>query len=229
MTALEQFGEQLWLVAGDRVRMLGIPFATRMTVARLSDGGLWLHSPVAATDERVTAVEALGPIRHIVAPNKFHHLFVHDWIERFPYATTWAGPQLAERVALRFDQPLGDVAEPCWIRDLDQLIFAGSRVLSEVAFLHRKSRSLILTDIIQRHEPEADPWFWRTIKRLNGIVAPAGGTPRDWRLSVRDRDAARAARDRMLSWQFDRLVIAHGRCIERGAKAWVEQAFAFLE
>lgn len=229
VAGIEQFGEQLWIVAGDRVRMLGIPFQTRMTVARLSDGGLWLHSPVAATDERVAAVEALGPIRHIVAPDKFHHLFVREWTERFPYATSWADPQLAARVDLSFDQWLSDAAEACWIRDLDQLIFAGSKVLSEVVFLHRKSRSLILTDIIQRHEPTADRWFWRTIKRLNGIVAPDGGAPRDWRLTVRDRDAARAARDRMLNWQFDRLVVTHGRCIESGAKAWVARAFAWLD
>jgi hypothetical protein len=226
---LETFGESLWIADGDRVRMLGIPFTTRMTIVRLSDGGLWLHSPVAADPELVAAVEALGPVRHVVAPNKFHHLYVHEWIERFPYATSWAGPQLAERVGLRFDQQLGDQAEACWAVDLDQLIFGGSKILPEVVFFHRKSKTLIVTDIIQNHEPDADGWLWRTVKRLNGILAPAGGAPRDWRMTVRDREAARRARDRMLSWGFDRLVLAHGRCLETGAHDHVARAFAWLD
>lgn len=226
---VQEFGEGLWIASGDRVRMLGIPFTTRMTVARLSDGGLWLHSPVAATEDLIVAVEALGPIQHIVAPNKFHHIFVRDWIERFPYATTWAGPGLAERVEQRFDLELGDSAEACWALDLDQLIFAGSKVLPESVFFHRRSKSLIITDIIQNHEPSADGWFWRTVKRLNGIVAPNGGAPRDWRMTVKDRDAARASRDRMLAWDFERLVITHGRCLDAGAHEHVERAFAWLD
>lgn len=91
--SLQRFGESLWIAEGERIRMLGIPFGTRMTIVRLADGGMWLHSPIAARDELVAAVEALGPIRHIVAPNKFHHLFVGEWLERFPYATSWSGPR----------------------------------------------------------------------------------------------------------------------------------------
>jgi hypothetical protein len=226
---LQHFADELWLADGDRLHMLGIPFETRMCVVRLADGGLWLHSPVAAREDLMVAVESLGPVKHIVAPNKFHYLFVHEWVEAFPYATAWAGPQLAERVQTRFDQQLGDTAEACWAHDLDQLIFWGSEVLPETVFLHRSSRTLIMTDIIQNHEPELDTWMWRTLKRLNGISAPNGGTPRDWRLSVRDREAARAARDRMLAWDFDRLVIAHGRCLESGAHAHVERAFSWLD
>jgi hypothetical protein len=226
---LQHFADELWIADGDRVHMLGIPFETRMCVIRLTDGGLWLHSPIAATDELIATIASFGPVKHIVAPNKFHHLFVRQWIEAFPYATAWAGPQLAERVQIRFDQDLGDTAEPCWAADLDQLIFAGSRVLPDMVFLHRRSRTLIVTDIFQNHDAAVDPWVSRTLKRINGIVAPDGGVPRDWRLTVRDREAARAARDRMLGWDFDRLVIAHGRCIEYGAHAHLERAFAWLD
>lgn len=226
---LTAFADEIWIADGDRVRMLGIPFCTRMTVVRLADKGLWLHSPVAARDELVAAVRALGPVRHIVAPNKFHHLFVNSWLERVPVASAWAGPQLTERVELHFDHQLGETAEPCWAEDLDQLIFAGSKILSEVVFFHRRSRTLIVTDIIQNHEPESDGWFWRTVKRLNGVLAPNGGAPKDWRATVRDREAARAARDRMLTWDFDRLILAHGRCVAAGARAQVERAFAWLD
>ncbi|MCA9698453.1 MAG: hypothetical protein KC431_13065, partial [Myxococcales bacterium] len=154
---------------------------------------------------------------------------VGPWLERFPEATSWAGPGLAQRVELRFDHELGEVAEPCWAEDLDQLLFAGSKFLPETVFFHRLSRSLIITDIFQSHEPQSDGWFWRTVKRLNAIAAPEGGAPRDWRLTVRDRKTARASRDRMLAWDFDRLVITHGRCTPTGAHPQVERAFAWLD
>ena len=226
---ISELDDGLWIVDGSRVRMLGIPFPTRMTVVRLADGGLWLHSPVEADERLFVAIEALGPIRHLVAPNKFHHLFFQTWAERFPYATTWAGPQLRERVDIRFDHDLGDSAEACWALDLDQLLFLGSSVLPEAVFFHRPSRSLIVTDIFQNHEPRADGLLWRTIKRLNGVSAPHGGVPKDWQRTVRDHDAARRARDRMLAWDFTRLIIAHGRCIERDAHAHVVRAFAWLD
>lgn len=227
--SLRELDEDLWILDGPRVRMLGIPFTTRMTIIRLTDGGLWLHSPVAASEGQLSELEALGPIRHLVAPNKFHHRFLPDWMARYPYATSWAGPQLRERVPIQFDHELADTAEACWAADLDQLLFGGSRVLPEAVFYHRSSRTLILTDIFQSHEPDADGWLWRTVKRINGISAPHGGVPRDWQTTVSDRAAARAARDRMLGWGFDRLVITHGRCIERGARAQVERAFAWLD
>ena len=224
------FGEGLFVVEGDRVHMLGIPFDTRMTVAVLDDGGLWLHSPVPATPARVEAVEALGPIRHLIAPNKFHHLALASWQAVAPDARTWAERSLAERgLDLQCDEVLTDDVPAAWAGQIDQLAFEGSRVIREMVFCHRASRTLVVTDIVQNHDPEADGWFWRTVKRLNGIGAPNGGAPRDWILTVRDRDAARRCRDRMLAWDFDRLVLSHGLCLETGAHDFVERAFRWLD
>ena len=230
VTVIERMDEGLWTLEGDPVRMLTIPFTTRMTVVRLTDGGLWLHSPVAATDSRVDAVSALGPVRHVVAPNKFHHLFVTSWLDRFPDATSWAEPGLARRRGdIRFDHELGDKAEPVWEADLDQILSRGSRVLNEAIFHHRASRTLIFTDLIQNHDPEQDGGFWRWVKRANRILAPHGEAPRDWRLTVWDRAAARSSLQRMLAWEFDRVVLSHGVCVERGGRAFVERAFRWLQ
>lgn len=227
---LEPFGDDIWLVDGDPVRMLGIPFETRMTVVRLENGGLWLHSPVAASPERVAAVESLGPVAHVVAPNKFHHLFVGPWLDRFPGARAWAGPGLAARVThLPWTHELGDAPPSDWASEIDQLIFGGTKVLPEAVFFHRASASLIVTDIVQNHRPEKNSRFWRLGKKLNGILAPDGGCPRDWRLTVRDRDTARAARDRLLAWPFERVVLSHGACLTDDAHAHVERAFRWLD
>lgn len=230
MSVIEAFGEDIWVVEGDQVRLFTIPFETRMTVIRLSDGGLWVHSPVAATAPRLAAVEALGPVAHVVAPNKFHHLFVGPWLERFPGARAWAGPGLAKkRTDLPWTHELDDVPPVDWSAEIDQLIFGGTKFIPEAVFYHRRSKSLIVTDIVQNHRPEKNSRFWRWVKGLNGIMAPDGGCPRDWRLTVRDRDTARAARDRMLAWPFDRVVLSHGRCITEGAHAHIERAFRWLD
>lgn len=222
--------DKIWTLDGDQVRMFSIPFGTRMTVIRLADGALWLHSPVSPTAERFAAVEALGEVKHIVAPNHLHHLYLSPWSERFPGAKLWADPKLAKkRSDLSFHGMLGEQAPAAWQREIDQLIFGGSKILPETVFLHRESGTLVVTDIVQNHEPAANSWFWRQVKRLDGILAPNGGAPRDWRLSVRDRSVARAARDRMLSWDFDRLLMTHGRCLDEGAHAFVERAFAWLD
>ena len=227
---IQKHSDGLWTVDGDRIKMLTIPFETRMTVVRLENGDLWLHSPVAPTDARVEALSAIGPVRHLVAPDKFHHLFVKAWLDRFPDAISWAEPSPARRRPdLRFDHTLGDEAEAAWKPEIDQLLFRGSRVLSEAVFHHPASRTVIVTDIVQNHDPDLDGAFWRRVKRLNRIVAPCGEAPLDWRWTVRDKKAARASLARLLSWDFDRVIVCHGICVEFDGRKFMENAFRWLE
>ena len=40
---------------------------------------------------------------------------------------------------------------------------------------------------------------------------------------------ARESLEKLLSWDFDKLIIAHGICIEKDAKPFVERAFRWLK
>jgi hypothetical protein len=53
-----------------------IPFPRQMTVIQLSNGDSSLHSPIAYQAELANAIEAMGPIRHIVRPNEIHYAHV---------------------------------------------------------------------------------------------------------------------------------------------------------
>lgn len=53
---------------------------------RLPGDALWVHSPCAPTDEVCAALDALGEVRWIVVPNKFHHLQVPATAARYPQA-----------------------------------------------------------------------------------------------------------------------------------------------
>ena len=226
---LAPFGPSLFLAEGPTVAFFGFPYPTRMAAVRLSDGGVWIWSPVALTRDLAEAVEAIGPVRHIVSPNKLHHLFLGAWVERWPKARLHVPPGLAgRRPDLRFHAELGDEPDPAWAADIDQVVFRGSIAMEEVVFFHRASRTAIVGDLVQRH-PEAEMSGWRgLLMRLDGLVGEQGSTPREWRASFLRRGPARAARDKLLAWKAERLVIAHGDCarskateILAGALAWI--------
>jgi len=63
-----------------------------MTVIRLGNGGLFLHSPVPLDGALRAALNQLGPVRAIVAPSKAHHLFVDDYVKEYPEASSMAHP-----------------------------------------------------------------------------------------------------------------------------------------
>ena len=226
---LIKVADHIWTLEGDSVKMFTIPFRTRMTIIRLHDGQLWLHSPVAVTKERIAKVDALGEVAYLIAPNVFHHLFLGDWLQEYPDAKLWGSLGLEKkRPDLVFDGLLQDKPEPQWESEIDQMIFHGSKIIPEVIFLHKPSGTLIMTDLIQNHDPSRDNLFWRIIKRLDGILAPGGGVPRDLRLSIRNRQKAKEAVEKLRAWDFDRLIIGHGICIQENAKEYVMDAFSWL-
>ena len=228
MSSLQAFGDGIWLCDGPRVRMLTIPFETRMTIVELEPGALWVHSPIIAAPESYAAVEALGAVKFIVAPNKIHSLGIAPWKQRYPAAQVWVSPRFCERhPQAPVDGVLEGEAPRAWGGQIDLLCFAGSSWFDEVVFFHRRSRTLILTDLIQRHDPVRESWFWRVVKGGAGVLGPDGGTARDLRATFGDRAAARASAEALLRWDFDRVVIAHGMCITEDARATVERAFAW--
>jgi hypothetical protein len=149
---LQEFGPSLFSAEGPTVSFFGFPYPTRMAAARLSDGSLWVWSPVALTRELAKEVESIGPVRYIVSPNKLHHLFLHNWADRWPEARLYAPPGLGrKRPDLRFYAQLEDEPSLSWAPDIDQAVFRGSIAMEEVAFFHRASRTAIIGDLIQRH------------------------------------------------------------------------------
>jgi hypothetical protein len=226
---LRAFGPSLFAVDGPMVSFFGFPYPTRMALARLANGSVWVWSPVALTDGLAAAVESLGPVRHIVSPNKLHHLFVAEWADRWPAAKVYASPGLARRRPdLRFDAELGDEPDPAWADDVDQVIFRGSLAMEEVVFFHRASRTALFCDLIQRHDERAAKGWKGFLMRLDGLVGEQGSTPREWRASFLRRGAARAARQEVLDWQAERLLVAHGACVSRAAGAVIERALAWI-
>ncbi len=227
---LREFGPGVWICEGPVVPFVcGFPYPTRMAVIRLSDGGLFLWSPVALSAALRREIDALGPVRHLVSPNFLHHLFLGEWRSAYPEARLYASPGLRKRRKdLAFDADLADAPDSAWAADIDQVLVRGSLVMTEVVFFHRASRAAIFADLIENLPRD---WFkgWRGVAaRLDGIIAPDPGAPREWRATFLDRRAARAALERILAWPIERVLIAHGECPTTNGSAFVRRAFAWL-
>jgi hypothetical protein len=227
--ALRSFGPGIWLADGPTVSFYGFPYPTRMAVIRLSDGGLFVWSPIALAAPLRADVAALGAVRYLVSPNRLHHRFLSEWKAAFPDARLYASPGLrTKRPDLVFDGELGNRADPAWADDIGQVRFAGSFAMTEVVFFHYASRTALFADLIENLSPD---WFtgWRGwLARLDGIVAPEPGAPREWRASFLDRRAAKAALARILAWPIERVVIAHGAAASTNGAAFVRRAFSWL-
>lgn len=226
MNQLTQFGEHVWICEGPRVRMMTIPFTTRMTIVELEPGSLWVHSPIDPTAEIQEAVNALGDVKAIIAPNRIHSLGVEPWKRLYPLAEVWVSPRFQERHPdIPIDHVIGQEPPLAWKGEIDILPFQGSSFLDEVVFFHGRSGTLIITDLIQRHDPFEETRFWRLVKGAVGVLGSAGGTARDLLSTFNDRVSARESAEALLQWDFDRVVISHGMCITKDAHRVVEDAF----
>ncbi|KXZ51187.1 hypothetical protein GPECTOR_13g674 [Gonium pectorale] len=147
----------------------------RMTVIKLASGGLWVHAPVAPTDECVRLLKELdAPVEYIVLPTFAyeHKVFVGPFSRRFPKAQVYVAPyqwSFPLNLPPQFfgifpagELTTGDPDVP-WADEIEQKLFlppsigVGNYVrFSEVAFFHKKTRTLLVTDAVV-YIPEDPP------------------------------------------------------------------------
>lgn len=223
---LEAIAPDIWH-AQHHFAVNGIQVSSRMTMVRLRDGGLWLHSPIPLSPGLRTQVENAGQPAYIVAPSKAHHLFVADWVKAYPQASLFGAPGLpAKRPDLQDMRVLSPAGEPEWIEDLSQLFFDGIPLTNETIWFHWPSRSLIVTDLCQWWQGDL-PLTAKIYAKLSGVRSQLA-VPRTIRLITRDRQAARACATRILEWPIERVVAAHNAIIEHDAHAVVARALAWF-
>ena len=231
--ALDPVVDSLWLAEGGLVSFYGFPYPTRSVIARLENGGLWVWSPVALTDELQTEVEALGPVAHLISPNKLHYLYLRDWQQVWPEAKLW-GPASTLRKcrALNFEAPLTDEAPQAWQGQIDQFWFRGSKAMDEIVFFHRPSSTAIIGDLSENFSEEflQKHWGWlsRRVAKLWRITEPWGHAPLELRLSWTDKAPARRALAALLAKEPERVIMAHGEWQRQDGRAYLEKAFTWL-
>lgn len=223
---LRELGTNIW-VAERPQRFYGLEVGTRMTVIRLAGGSLLLHSPVSLDPELRRELDAIGRVCFTVAPNRVHHLYAGGVAKAYPGARLWVGPGLErKRPDLAFVAVLGDEAPAEWKDEVDQVFFRGRPYENEVVFFHRASRTLIMCDLAFNFGPRtaAPTRVLMKLLRSYGHFGPSTLDP--W--LIRDRSAARQSLERILAWDFDRVVVAHGDVLESGGRDALRRGYSWL-
>jgi hypothetical protein len=234
LDTLKAISEDAWIVDSGPIKAMGfLKLPVRMTVMRLGDGTLMLHSPTRFTPSLRLELERIGPVAHLVAPNIAHWTFARAWQEHCPRARMWAAPGLSQRAqvrrsGLRIDDELraGPLAD--WPDEIERIVIRGAG-FAEVALFAKRTKLLVLTDLIVNLEREKLPVLLRPPARLAGVVAPNGKAPVYLRAIIRmRRERARAAARRLLACRPEYVVFSHGHWFERDAEARLRRALAWL-
>ncbi len=224
---LRELGPSAWAAVGPD-RAYGLPLGERMTAIRLASGELLVIGPIACTAPLRAELEALGPVRHLCVFNRRSGRHLQAWQKAYPEAQSYGPLGLAEdepALALRGLPSAGAaLGEP---GELALELFGGMPMLDELVFHHPPSRSVLLADL-GWHLPSEGPLWARALLRLS-LSGLRFGPPREVRLMVTDRQAAQQSLERVLGWDFDRIVVRRGPVLERGGKRALRRAYDWLE
>src|SRR5688572_17586492 len=223
---LKPLAHELWGAEHDLFLPGGVHFRGRMTVARIGDGSLVLHSPIPVDDGLARALAELGPVKSIIAPNAFHHVHLTEVLARYPEAVLYGPRALAtKRTDLSFTE-LSSRTSSSWSAELTPLLLEGATKFDEVVFLHAASRTLVVTDYffnIQECRGWLTPWVLRTVGAYRKFAQS-----RVWRWVIQDKARAADSAERMLAWPFERIVPAHGEVVSERAHEQAERALTWL-
>ena len=226
---MKQIGDNIWthdskLAAGP---VGTCELGARMTAIRLANG-IFLHSPVKLDPELKRQIDELGPVTVVVSPNRLHHLFVGDYFAAYPQAQIYAAPGLLEkRKDLNFHGTLADEPAPQWSRQLEQHLIRGASLMNETVFFHPPSRTLVTSELVFNMQRTESTFDAVVLRMLGDFGAVGVGYPGRLMFLMR-REQNRASIDRILQWDFDRIIMAHGDIVESGGKKALRAAFSFL-
>jgi hypothetical protein len=235
LNTLKRVTEDVWVVDGPLIRFgmpwPKMPFPTRMTIIRIGQSDLFVHSPTPLTEDLKREIAAIGTPRWLIAPNRIHYWWMPDWKAAFPDAQAYLAPRIKEKAGEHIDFAYSDLESSSgypWDDEIATLPVTSS-YMTEFVFFHRASRTLVLTDLIENFEGPKLPLWMRWLVRLGGCLDPDGGMPRDMRLSFsKKKRQLREAIETMIAWMPERIIMAHGRWYDRDGAAELRRAFRWL-
>ncbi len=208
---MKQISENIWYV-DDSLKRFPTVFNIRMVIVKLPAGGLWLHSPVPINDTLHKEISGLGKVEHIIAPNCFHHMFAKQAKEMFPDAVLWASPGLPKkRKDIEFDAVLAE-KQADWDSTIELEYIAGMRWINETVFLHKPDKTLICCDFVFNIKEEKS-FFMKLLWKFGGVYKKFGQS-REWGWMINNVFDNVDCVNRILKWEFERIIMAHGEIID---------------
>ncbi len=196
-----------------------IDFARNVTLLRLRDGRVVIHSSAPFTPEDIAAIRGFGEPAWLVDATLLHDTFAKEGRTAFP-DLPYLAPDGFTKASGIPTEPLGSPPLD-WKDEIDVLKLDGNR-MNEHALFHRRSATLVVADLFFSFPRETRGWarfFIRHIMRLPRLF----GISVFFRMTISDRQAFKSSMKALLQWKFDRLVVAHREPLDKDAKPTVEQ------
>jgi len=227
MQELEDADRGLWTFH-QPLSVLGAEVGCRMTVVRLGNGDLLVHSPIRLTPALERRLGELGPVRHVLAPNLDHYLFVPDYRMSYPAACFYAAPGVAPKLpSVRFDVVLEHPRTiSAWKDTVGQCYFRSSSTLQEFVLFHLATRTLVSADLAFNIQ-ESHGWLSGVLLRLNDSHKTFGPS-RVCRSHITAPGVARRDVDEILALEPQRIVVSHGEILAAGGTDALRRAYAWL-
>ncbi|MCB0376985.1 MAG: hypothetical protein KDD33_00705 [Bdellovibrionales bacterium] len=161
-------------------------------------------------------LQNLSAVSDIVASNLFHCAGIEQTHNLFPEAKIW-GPQGVNKTYPEIPWK-GFFTQTPWPyeEDLTHIPVLGMPMVRESVFCHKKSRTLLVTDLCFNMQESKGVGTW--------IILNLFGTYRRFAISklfagaIKDKEAFKKSMDLILQLDFDNLVMSHGLSIEGRAK-----------
>ena len=204
------------------------PFRRRMTLMGLSGGRLMVHNAFHLRNEDYGKISQLGKVAYIVVPNQFHSSEPDGMKHAFPNSKLLISPDSYSKLPAGVSEHgmLPDL--PADIQgDVECLEFLGTRIIREMVFLHKPSRTLVLTDLAFNMDMPKNG-LQRFFFKLNALGDGFGPSNLCKHLFINNRNLAQQSYEQILKWNFDRIIVNHGRVVESGGHAAFKEAFSFL-
>lgn len=202
----------------------GVRLRARTTVLRLDDGTLLVHSPAPPSPDLVEQLNALGDVRWLVVPNRFHHLGTPPFARAFPAAKV-VGPSsaAARNPHLRIDVDIHGAELTNAAPELALFPLRGVPFLDETLLYHRPTETLLGADAILRADAH-DHWSWRFAAHLTGCYE-RWRVPPDVRKKIADEPALSDSLQALQRFPVRRLIVAHGAVIEEAPVEQLREAW----
>lgn len=228
MPLLNSVGEHIWETSCP-LKLPGLRCDHRMVVAQLRSGKLWIHSPVTWSENLDNELKAIGPIDRFVAPNRFHDLYWPEWFRQYPDATFYCAPGMEkDHPDLGFHHILSHIQGEEWEDELKKLHIRGVPKINEFVFLHHRSRSLIVSDLVMQFDRRQN-LLGKLFLQWDGIYDRLN-ISRLYRFCIRDNDAFQDSIKEMLSWEFEQIIVGHGPIVQGDARQVLESTLSsFIE
>ena len=219
---MQRLHNALWIHDDDGM-LTGLRLRRRATVVQLAGGGLWVHSPTPLTPEFQSELVEIDDVAFLVAPNNGHCSWIDDWANAYPRAEIHVADGVPAKLrGLRVDRLLSPAVEPRWASDLEQSTMIGAPLFDESIFLHRASRSLIVSDLIQNHKRSDQRGIGKLIARFASEPQGYKGLCLAHQLkragTIENRESFTKFLDKIDGWNFDRIIVAHGDLVEDRAR-----------